>query len=243
MQKSKSQNSIKPLWRLLDPLDKESLIVVNGKEAPESNKQSELNKRQVSFDSSPKMKSFKMSLNTTNEPRHFLDTSSLVSSFVQKSPRDKIPDEKAGFGSAITRFPPIKASGLSPGSYQINDLRTKSSIDLNSKGYLSGFVSKNERFSYLPYLNSGPGPGQYSSVYQSSPINSPQQIGDNRHYRNLHPKLHKSPKVRPLAYKIQVPGPGNYDLNEKLVRKSVPNYRSVFNSMSLKSSCISPVGH
>lgn len=237
MQKSSSQKHVQPVWRLVDPLNKDSLIIVNYKEVSEGEKKDHVKKRQGSVGSLVGFQSVKTIPSVSKEPKHFLDTSSLGCSLIVKSPRNSSKtDEKSGFGTAISRFPPIKTSGLSPESYSISHSRMKSSIDLNSKGYLGAFLSKMDRFSYSPYPNKGPGPGQYNaSMAQVSPAHFAHHVIDKNHNTNMHPRLQKSPKVRPLPFKIDVPGPGSYQINERLVKKASPNYGSVFKSMSEKS--------
>lgn len=146
-----------------------------------------------------------------------------TSTFTRKSIGSKSPTEKSSFGTKHTRFPAIKESFISPASYTPKKA-SKNSIDFNVKGY-GGLVSKKERFDHLPYLNTGPGPGQYSQ-------NANFFRGPNIYHAFHPPKFPRSPKVIPLVYHYNNPGPGSYTLNESLTKKSISNYASVFKSSS-----------
>jgi len=162
--------------------------------------------------------------------------SEYVFSIKSKSP--KRSGERKGFFSKASRFPTIQPLESSPVCYDTKKL--KDSLDFNVKGFGNGFLSKNERFQHLPYLNTGPGPGQYVPLWH---INSP--IGYHKREPNVYhaflpPKFPKSPKIRPLVQKELSPGPGKYNPNEKLIKKSIPTYKSIFKSTSpreLNMSC------
>ena len=148
----------------------------------------------------------------------------------KKRSQKKLEDNKSIGGNNSERFPPIKGSQVAPGSYDV--VRFKNSIDFNAKGYANGFLSKKERFPYVPCFNAGPGPGDYYLQKGASLVNKP---SPKRKSPGLGPpKIRKSPRVRPLVHKDVFPGPGDYSLNEKHILKSVPAYKSIFNSQSPK---------
>jgi len=144
-------------------------------------------------------------------------------SYSRKSHVSKSPSEKSSFGTKNIRFPALKETLVSPASYNAKK-NQKISMDFNIKGY-GGLVSKKERFGNLPYLNTGPGPGQYSPSNIFNP-------GTNIYHAFHPPKFPRSPKVIPLVSNFYSPGPGSYKLNENLTKKSNPNYTSVFKSSS-----------
>ncbi len=134
--------------------------------------------------------------------------------------------EKSAFGSKATRFPPINHTGSPIASYNVK--KVKSSIDFNVKGLGNGFISKNKRFGPSIHINTGPGPGQYSSVLS-------ELQGKKFPKSTFPPKLSKSPRIRPLVQKDFKIGPGSYQLNESLVTKSNPNYESIFKSRTSRN--------
>ena len=146
-----------------------------------------------------------------------------TSNLTRKSIGSKSPSEKSSFGTKHIRFPILKDSILSPASYTPKKV-SKNSSDFNVKGY-GGLVSKKQRFDHLPYINTGPGPGQYSQ-------NANFFRGPNIYHAFHPPKFPRSPKVIPMVYHYNNPGPGSYTLNESLTKKSNSNYASVFKSSS-----------
>jgi hypothetical protein len=138
---------------------------------------------------------------------------------------------KKGFGTSSERFPESKLEISSPFAYFTPELRPIQNF--NQKGYGNGFVSKSLRFSRPLYNNHGPGPGAYFG-----------SIKENWKHQNLvldnpisyqHPRIRKRPIVRPVNKKDNFPGPGAYEINENLVKKNSPSYRSVFHSSSTRN--------
>lgn len=136
-------------------------------------------------------------------------------------------DNKSVFVSGMQRFPPIRYVNAAPGSYDLG--KPKHSVDVNIKGYGNGFLSKNDRFGYLPYLNAGPGPGQYGFEMNLSPIQK--QPGKKRY--GLHPpKIPHEIKVRPLPKKEDFPGPGNYEVSDKSFEKYSSSFKTLYSTLS-----------
>jgi hypothetical protein len=146
--------------------------------------------------------------------------------------KDNETEVKKGFASQCERFAQyrtqesVKYSFPGPGDYE-NTKNLRKNLDTNpsfsSKGYCTGFTSKNERFDdlreyYEKYL---PGPGEYNSKLS---LNQDIYNKSNLRFKSLY----NTNKMISLKVYKDNPGPGDYDplkpgliLNEN---ENSPNY-------------------
>jgi len=171
-----------------------------------------------------------------NEPFNKTQTSSIPYKFETILYKNQNPK---GFGNVSTRFHKYDDIRPGPGAYDLNSSFCSDKSASFSKKGTGGFASSSKRLISRPYINTGPGPGEYDAnpkPFQVIHVKPP-NIGFSR-------ALSTSSSF--IDDKNDVPGPGTYDVDVRLstasTRAASVSFKSAKERFPTERSVAPPVG-